>query len=98
MNFIQVADESLTPAMPFIEKSSGGGEAPKVSDRLSEAGEEELVSVIIPAYNAEATLDDTLNSVRSQTHRNLEIVVVDDGSTDDTAIVAQRHSAVDARL
>jgi glycosyltransferase involved in cell wall biosynthesis len=36
--------------------------------------------------------------VRSQTHRNLEIVVVDDGSTDDTAIIAQRHSAVDDRV
>jgi glycosyltransferase involved in cell wall biosynthesis len=98
MNFIQVADESLTPAMPFIEKSSGGVTPPKVSDRLSEAGEEELVSVIIPAYNAEATLDDTLNSVRSQTHRNLEIVVVDDGSADDTVLVAQRHCAIDARV
>jgi glycosyltransferase involved in cell wall biosynthesis len=70
----------------------------EVARRLPQASEEELVSVVIPAYNAQATLDDTLNSVRSQTHRNLEIVVVDDGSTDDTAIIAQRHSAVDARV
>ena len=76
----------------------GDGATCEVARRLPRAGEEELVSVIIPAYNAQATLDDTLNSVRSQTHWNLEIVVVDDGSTDDTVVVAQRHSAVDARV
>jgi glycosyltransferase involved in cell wall biosynthesis len=79
-------------------KSSNGEPRAEVARRLRQTGDEELVSVIIPAYNAQATLDDTLNSVRSQTHRNLEIVVVDDGSTDNTAIVAQRHSAVDARV
>jgi glycosyltransferase involved in cell wall biosynthesis len=58
----------------------------------------DLVSVIIPAYNAAATLDETLRSVRSQTHRDLEIIVVDDGSRDETAAIARRHAARDARL
>jgi glycosyltransferase involved in cell wall biosynthesis len=85
--------------MLHCSRDKGNGAAPgEVGRRLPRAHDVELVSVIIPAYNAETTLDDTLNSVRSQTHRNLEIVVVDDGSTDDTAIVAQRHSAVDARV
>jgi glycosyltransferase involved in cell wall biosynthesis len=57
-----------------------------------------LVSVVIPAYNAEATLDDTLRSVRSQTHRDLEIIVVDDGSTDRTTSVVKAHAAVDGRV
>jgi hypothetical protein len=57
-----------------------------------------LVSVVIPAYNAEATIDDTLKSVRSQTHRHLEIIVVDDGSTDRTASVVKAHAAVDSRV
>jgi glycosyltransferase involved in cell wall biosynthesis len=56
------------------------------------------VSVVVPAYNAEATLDETLASVRAQTHQALEIIVVDDGSSDGTRAVASRHAAADARV
>lgn len=59
---------------------------------------DDLVSVVIPSYNAERWLDATLQSVRSQTHRQLEIIVVDDGSTDMTAAIAQRHAAEDDRV
>lgn len=48
------------------------------------------ISVIIPAYNAEATLADCLESVARQTLRPFEVVVVDDGSTDNTRGVAAR--------
>jgi Glycosyl transferase family 2 len=58
----------------------------------------ELVSVVIPAFNAAATLDDTLCSVRAQTHEALEIIVVDDGSSDGTAAIAHRHAAADPRV
>ena len=48
-----------------------------------------LVSVVIPAYNAEKWISQTISSVLNQTHRDLEIVLVDDGSTDGTVAVAE---------
>jgi glycosyltransferase involved in cell wall biosynthesis len=59
---------------------------------------QELVAVVIPAYNGEATIDETLRSVRSQTHSNLEILVVDDGSKDATTAIVERHAAADPRI
>ncbi|MBR0797142.1 glycosyltransferase family 2 protein [Bradyrhizobium jicamae] len=56
------------------------------------------VSVVVPAYNAERTIGETLLSIRSQTHENLEIIVVDDGSTDDTYGRAREHSVADSRV
>jgi len=58
----------------------------------------QLVSVVIPAYNAESTIDETLCSVRGQTHALLEIIVVDDGSTDTTLALAKAHAAIDPRV
>jgi glycosyltransferase involved in cell wall biosynthesis len=57
-----------------------------------------LISVVIPARNAAATLDATLWSVRHQTYARWEVVVVNDGSTDATADVVVRHSMEDARI
>jgi glycosyltransferase involved in cell wall biosynthesis len=62
------------------------------------SGSPEAVTAVIPAYNAEATLDETLRSVRSQTHRLLEILVVDDGSRDRTPEIALAHAAADPRV
>jgi hypothetical protein len=57
-----------------------------------------MVSVVIPARNAAATLDATLWSVRRQTYAAWEVVVVNDGSTDATTEVVQRHQLEDARI
>ncbi len=51
-----------------------------------------LVSVIIPAYNAEKTLIRCLDSVSNQTYKNLEIIVIDDGSKDLTLQLLQNYS------
>lgn len=57
-----------------------------------------LVTVIVPAYNAAATIDETLRSVRAQSWRDLEILVVDDGSRDATPEIVRRHAEADPRL
>jgi glycosyltransferase involved in cell wall biosynthesis len=57
-----------------------------------------LVSVIIPLFNAAGTIDRTLLSVRTQTYRALEIIIVDDGSTDDGPDIVRRHASEDKRI
>lgn len=52
-----------------------------------------LVSVIIPAYNAAASIAVTIDSVLSQTFQDFEIIVSDDGSTDSTAAVVSRYQS-----
>jgi glycosyltransferase involved in cell wall biosynthesis len=47
-----------------------------------------LVSVIMPSFNAASTIAESITSVLAQTHRQLELIVIDDGSTDGTAVVA----------
>lgn len=56
------------------------------------------VSVIIPAYNARATIETTLRSVIAQTFRDMEIIVLDDGSKDDTAEIVERLAVEDPRI
>ncbi len=51
---------------------------------------DDLVSIIIPTYNRAAMVEQAVASALNQTHRNIEIIVVDDGSTDDTATVMSR--------
>jgi glycosyltransferase involved in cell wall biosynthesis len=57
-----------------------------------------LVSVIIPVYNAEDYLEHCLRSVLGQFHRALEVIAVDDGSTDRSPQILQRFEAADSRL
>jgi len=57
-----------------------------------------LVSVVIPTYNRAYCLPETIGSVLAQTHPHLEILVVDDGSTDDTEQVLSRRFPAEPRL
>jgi glycosyltransferase involved in cell wall biosynthesis len=60
--------------------------------------ESPLVSIIIPAFNVAGLIAETLESVRSQTFQNFEAIIVDDGSTDQTADVARRFCEMDSRF
>lgn len=57
-----------------------------------------LVSICIPAYNAEAHIAATLNSVYGQSYQNIEIIVVNDGSTDATLEILQNNQKSNLRI
>jgi glycosyltransferase involved in cell wall biosynthesis len=56
------------------------------------------VSVLLPCYNAQATLEETLDSLQSQTYTDFEIICVDDGSTDRTLEILHAHAEMDHRI
>ena len=58
----------------------------------------ELVSIIVPVYNGEATLAACLESIRAQSWEALEVLMVDDGSTDRSREIARRFAEKDARF
>ncbi len=60
--------------------------------------DEDTVGVVVPMYNAERTIGSTLQSISNQTHKNLDIIVVDDGSTDGSAAVVKKWQARDQRV
>lgn len=57
-----------------------------------------LVSVIIPVYNGENFIGRTLTSALAQTHRKIEVIVVDDGSTDRTSAIVEAAATKDDRI
>ena len=56
------------------------------------------VSVIVPVYNAEKYIDITIESILTQTHKNLELIIVDDGSTDCSASLCRDWQKKDNRI
>jgi len=75
------------------EKASQGGVDVKKELTGSMGMSEPLVSAVIPTYNSEKTLEKCLKSIRRQTYRNLEIIVVDKFSKDRTVEIAKRYGA-----
>lgn len=57
-----------------------------------------LVSIIVPVYNAEPSIENCIKSIQQQSYQNLEIICVNDGSTDSTAIILDDLSANDVRI
>lgn len=57
-----------------------------------------LISIVIPIYNAEKYLEECLNSIKNQTYKNIEVIMVNDGSKDDSETICKRFSEDDARF
>lgn len=57
-----------------------------------------MVSIIVPIYNAERYLDVCIESLIKQTYKDIEILLIDDGSTDQSADICCRYSAQDSRI
>ena len=57
-----------------------------------------LISIVVPVYNAGTTLRRCVDSIVAQTYENWELVLVDDGSTDDSPALCDAYAAQDARI
>ena len=57
-----------------------------------------MVSVIVPVYNAEKYLEKCIESIRSQTYVHLDIILVNDGSTDSSLNICRRYQQIDSRI
>ncbi len=60
--------------------------------------ENELISVIVPVYNCEQYLEECIDSIIGQTYKNLEVILVDDGSTDLSGEICDRYAKKDCRI
>lgn len=59
---------------------------------------ESLISIVLPIYNGEKYMRKSIDSVLAQTYANWELLIVDDGSIDNTAAIAQEYASKDSRI
>lgn len=66
--------------------------------RQSSNGSDPLITVVLPIYNVAKWLDTCIQSIVEQTYRNLQIILVDDGSTDESPTICEHWAAKDSRI
>lgn len=57
-----------------------------------------LISVVMPAFNAEAYISEAISSILNQTYTNFEFIIIDDGSTDKTSTIISKYARKDSRI
>ena len=72
--------------------------SPVLGDRCMNSGDDNFISVVVPARNAGRYIRRTLESALNQTHRAFEIIVVDDGSEDETAAIVTEMAGREPRI
>lgn len=60
--------------------------------------DEHTISITIPVYNSEPYLEKCLDSIMGQTYKKLEIICVDDDSTDNSLVILKKYAAIDDRI
>lgn len=68
------------------------------SGGISDMGKNKLVSVILPVYNVEKYIEKCIDSLINQTYKQIEILIIDDGSVDDSGVIADRLALKDNRI
>ena len=58
----------------------------------------DLISIIMPVFNSEDFLGSAINSVKQQTYKNWELIIIDDGSTDSSYEMVQSFASDDIRI
>lgn len=82
----------------FYDKLVFGGNHKAVEYQYTDNLKKSKVSIIVPIYNTEKYLSSCIDSITNQTHTNLEIILVDDGSTDNSGKIADEHARKDKRI
>ncbi|MBZ4022150.1 hypothetical protein CKO11_06720 [Rhodobacter sp. TJ_12] len=93
---LEAADIAPLALQPGADSAYDRLSVPGIAVKPQDAGP--LVSVLVAAFNAAATLPTCLRALQAQSWGNLEILVIDDASTDDTAAVADVFAAADPRI
>ena len=96
-----MAKHSLSPAKTLLESGNEEPEKAKLPEESMELNcrigkskfVRDLVSVIIPTKNSETHIHRALNAICNQTYKNIEIIIVDNYSTDITCSIARRYGA-----
>lgn len=65
---------------------------------MHEMQEQPLISIIVPVYNAATYLRRCIESILKQTYRNFELLLIDDGSTDNSGEICDQYAKTDSRI
>jgi CDP-glycerol glycerophosphotransferase len=93
-----LAHDSLLPLRDRVRDGLGWAQGVRLRTSRGVRSEAGLLSVVVPAYGVEAYIEECLSSLRRQNYRNVEIIVVDDGSPDRSGEIARRLAKRDPRI